>query len=211
MNRLRPTLYGLLLFSTGCVSTKGLQVNEEGLTPDQQAMVELFEEHIAAEFDAKSAIAALNTMVDEPYVNHVPVLTGGFGKEQLTHFYGTYFIPQLPPDVEFIPISRTVGRDRLVDEFVFKFTHTVQMDWFLPGVPPTGKPVEVAMVLVVQFEDGKMASEHIYWDQASVLVQLGLLDPSKLPIAGVETARKMLDPKLPSNELMKRTIDDPKL
>ncbi len=211
MNRLRPMLYWLLLFSTGCVNTEGLKVNEEGLTPDQEAMVELFEEHIAAEFDAKSAIAAVNTMVDEPYVNHVPVLTGGFGKEQLTHFYGTYFIPQLPPDVEIIPISRTVGRDRLVDEFVFKFTHTVQMDWFLPGVPPTGKPVEVAMVLVVQFEDGKMASEHIYWDQASVLVQLGLLDPSKLPIAGVETARKMLDPKLPSNELMKRTIDDPKL
>ena len=211
MNGLRPMLYGLLLFSTGCVNTEGLKVNEEGLTPDQEAMVELFEEHIAAEFDAKSAIAAVNTMVDEPYVNHVPVLTGGFGKEQLKHFYGTYFIPQLPPDVEIIPISRTVGRDRLVDEFVFKFTHIVQMDWFLPGVPPTGKPVEVAMVLVVQFEDGKMASEHIYWDQASVLVQLGLLDPSKLPIAGVETARKMLDPKLPSNELMKRTIDDPKL
>ena len=141
-------------------------------------------------------------------VNHVPVMTAGFGRKQLKHFYGNYFIRQMPPDTEIIPISRTIGHDRLADEFVFKFTHTLQMDWLLPGVAPTNKPVEVVTVVIVQFKDGKIASERIHWDQASVLVQLGLLDPGKLPVAGVATARKVLDDQLPSNELMKRTLRD---
>src|SRR5207248_4188561 len=92
----------------------------------------------------------------------------------------------------------------LVDEMVFKFTHTIPMDWMLPGVAPTGKHVEVPLVAIVRFRDGKLAHEHIYWDQASVLVQIGLLDPAKLPVAGVESARKVLDPSLPANELMRR-------
>jgi carboxymethylenebutenolidase len=106
------------------------------------------------------------------------VLTGGLGRRQLRRFYEHYFIPRMPPDTAMVPLSRTVGLDRIVEEFVFKFTHTVSMDWLLPGVPPTGKPVEVGMVVVVQFEEGKIAHEHIYWDQASVLVQVGLLDPA---------------------------------
>jgi carboxymethylenebutenolidase len=110
----------------------------------------------------------------------------------------------MPPDTEMVPISRTIGNNQLVDEMVFKFTHTIQMDWMLPGVAPTGRPVEVPLVAIVQFREGKLAHEHIYWDQASVLVQLGLLDASALPVAGVETARKALDPKLPSNALMGR-------
>jgi carboxymethylenebutenolidase len=181
------------------------------LTPEQQALQKLWEEHLASEFQAKSAEAAIDTMVPRPSVNHVPVMTGGVGRKQLEHFYGTYFIPQMPPDTQIIPISRTIGRDRLVDEFVFKFTHTLQMDWLLPGVPATNKPVEVVKVVMVEFRDGKIAGERIHWDQASVLVQLGLLDAEKLPVAGVSTARKVLDPELPSNELMKRTIDDPDL
>jgi carboxymethylenebutenolidase len=100
------------------------------------------------------------------------------------------------------PISRTVGHDQVVDEMVFKFTHTIAMDWMLPGIAPTGKRVEIPLVVVARFRDGKLAHEHIYWDQASVLVQLGLLDPSKLPVAGVEESRKVLDPALPSNGLM---------
>jgi carboxymethylenebutenolidase len=166
---------------------------------------------LASEFKAKSAEAAINTMVERPSVNHVPVMTGGVGRKQLKHFYGNYFIPQMPPDTEIIPISRTIGHDRLADEFVFKFTHTLQMDWLLPGVAPTNRPVEVVTVVIVQFKDGKIASERIHWDQASVLVQLGLLDPGKLLIAGVETVRKVLDPDLPSNELMKRTLKDAEL
>jgi carboxymethylenebutenolidase len=181
----------------------------EKLTPDQRAMVELWEEHLKAEFQDKDARASCDTMVAHPYVNHVPVLSGGVGRRQLEHFYGRYFIPSMPPDVELVPISRTVGQDRLVDEFVFRCTHTVQMDWLLPGVPPTGRPLELVTVVIVAFEGGKIHHEHIHWDQASALVQLGLLDPANLPVAGYETARKMLDPvSVPSNLLMKRTISD---
>ena len=183
-------------------------MSEPRSSREQQAMEKVWEEHLASEFKSKSAEAAINTMVERPSVNHVPVMTGGVGRKQLTHFYDSYFIPQMPPDTQIIPVSRTIGHDRLVDEFVIEFTHTLQMDWLLPGVPPTNKPVEVATVVVVQFQDGKMASERIYWDQASVLVQLGLLDPGKLPVAGVATARKVLDAQLPSNELMKRILRD---
>lgn len=188
----------------------GLERSE--LTPEQQTMVRVWEAHLAGEFQAKSAQDAIDTMVERPYVNHVPVLTGGVGREQVAHFYENYFIPGMPPDTQIVPISRTVGRDRIVDEFVFKFTHTVQMDWLIPGVAPTGKPVEVVKVVVIQFDGDRIVSERIYWDQASMLVQLGILDASRLPIAGVETARKVLDPYgVPSNELMKRTIHDDRL
>jgi carboxymethylenebutenolidase len=87
---------------------------------------------------------------------------------------------------------------------VFEFTHTSKMDWMLPGVEPTGKHVKVALVVIVHFRDGKLAHEHIYWDQASVLAQLGLIDASTLPVAGVESAEKVLNPKLASNTLMNR-------
>jgi carboxymethylenebutenolidase len=137
-------------------------------------------------------------------VNHVPILTGGNGKDQLKEFYSKFFIPQMPADIEMIPISRTVGADRIVDELVVRLTHSVKMDAFLPGVPPTGKRIEFPLVVIIQFRDGKMAAERIYWDQASVLVQLGLLDSRTLPVAGVEVARKVLDPSLPSNQLMSR-------
>jgi carboxymethylenebutenolidase len=110
----------------------------------------------------------------------------------------------MPPDTEMIPVSRTIGEDQLVDEMIFKFTHTIPMDWMLPGIPPSGKRVEVPLVAIVRFRNGKLAHEHIYWDQASVLVQIGLLDPDRLPVVGVESAKKVLDPGLPANELMKR-------
>lgn len=185
------------------------EIDLERLTTEQRAMVELWEAHMSAEFEEKDAVASCDTMVADPYVNHVPVLTGGVGRKQLEHFYDKYFIPSIPPDVEMIPISRTVGYDRIVDEFVFRCTHTVQIDWLLPGVPPTGRRIELVTVLVVQFENGKMATEHIHWDQASALVQIGLLDPTNLPVVGAEAAHKMLDrDSVPSNQLMKRTIDD---
>ena len=87
---------------------------------------------------------------------------------------------------------------------VIAFTHDVQMEAILPGVPPTGRRVEVPFVVVMAFEGDKVAHEHIYWDQASVLVQVGLLDAGKLPVTGVEQARKLLDKSLPSNTLMRR-------
>ena len=175
------------------------------LTPEQQAMTDLWEEHTHHEFVTKSYEGTLATMVEDASVNHVPVLTGGSGKEELFEFYSTFFIPQMPADIEFIPISRTVGVDRIVDEMVVRLTHSIDMDWLLPGIPTTGKRVEFPMVVIVQFRDGKMAAERIYWDQASVLVQLGLLDASTLPVAGREVVHKVLDPSLPSNELMRRT------
>jgi carboxymethylenebutenolidase len=110
----------------------------------------------------------------------------------------------MPPDTEMTPVSRTIGEDQFVDEMIFKFTHTIRMDWMLPGVAPTGKRVEVPLVAIIRFRDGKLAHEHIYWDQASVLVQIGLIDAAKLPVAGIESARKVLDPTLPANVLMNR-------
>ena len=156
------------------------------------------------EFATHNTEDTLATMVDDAYVNHIPVLTGGVGKEALREFYSKRFIPQMPPDTEVTPVSRTIGTDQLVDEMIFKFTHTTRMDWMLPGVAATGRRVEVPLVAIVRFRDNKLAHEHIYWDQASVLVQLGLLDSNKLPAAGIETARKVLDNSLPSNALMER-------
>jgi carboxymethylenebutenolidase len=174
------------------------------LTPAQEAVQALWEEHIGYEFDTHNTEDALATMVEDAYVNHIPVMTGGVGKPALREFYSKYFIPQIPPDLELVPISRTIGTDQLVDEMVAKFTHTIQMDWMLPGVASTGKRVEVPVVAIIRFRDGKLAHEHIYWDQASVLVQVGLLDPGTLPVVGVDSARKAIDPNLPSNTLIDR-------
>lgn len=174
------------------------------LTPEQQRLNDLWEEHMRDEFATRDTDATLDTMVPDAYVNHVPVMTGGVGRDALHAFYSRFFIPRMPADADIVPVSRTIGTDRLVDEMVFRFTHTLEMEWMLPGVAPTGKRVEIPLVVIVHFRDGKLAHEHIYWDQASVLVQLGLLKPSGLPVAGVETARKVVDPHLPSNELIGR-------
>jgi len=177
---------------------------EANLTAVQPDLGQLWEEHVRHEFATHNTEDTLATMMADAYVNHIPVLTGGVGKQQLREFYSKRFIPQMPPDTEMVPLSRTIGHDQLVDEMIFKFTHTMRMDWMLPGVAPTGKRVEVPLVAIVRFRDGKLAHEHIYWDQASVLVQLGLLDPSELPVSGVESARKALDKRLPSNGLIDR-------
>ncbi|MCC5647472.1 nuclear transport factor 2 family protein [Nostoc sp. CHAB 5824] len=174
------------------------------LTPAQESLQALWEEHLQYEFGTHSTEDALATMVEDAYVNHIPVMTGGVGKPALREFYSKYLIPQMPPDTELTLISRTIGTDQLVDEMMAKFTHTVWMEWILPGVAPTEKRVEVPVVAIVQFRDGKLAHEHIYWDQASVLVQVGLLDPGTLPVVGVDSARKAIDPNLPSNTLIER-------
>lgn len=167
-------------------------------------LTRLWEEHIRHEFVTQSTDDTLDTMVKDAYVDHIPVLTGGSGHSELREFYATHFIPRMPPDMEMVPVSRTIGSDQLVDEMVIKFTHSIEMDWMLPGIPPTGRRVEVPLVVIVRFRDGKLAHEHIYWDQASVLVQLGFIGPEKLPVAGVESARKVLDPTMPANKLIQR-------
>ena len=155
------------------------------------SLSKLWEEHTKHEFTTRDTEATLATMVDDAYVNHVPVLTGGAGKSALREFYSREFIPTMPPDTKLTPISRTVGEDQLVDEMIFSFTHTQEMPWMLPGIAPTGRHVEVALVAIVRFRGDKLAHEHIYWDQASVLKQIGLLTDPALPVFGAESARKV--------------------
>src|SRR5665213_3691431 len=156
-------------------------------------LVALWEAHCRYEFETRDVDATMATMVAQPYVNHIPTMTGGVGHDELKRFYKYHFIGANPPDTTLTPVSRTVGADSLVDEMIFRFTHTTAVDWMLPGVAPTGRTVEVALVAIVKFEDGKLAHEHIYWDQASVLAQVGLLDPAGLPVAGAEAAKKVVD------------------
>jgi carboxymethylenebutenolidase len=167
-------------------------------------LVDLWQAHCRCEFELRDADATMATMIADPHLNHIPVMTGGVGHEQVKSFYARHFIPVNPPDFRLTPVTRTVGTDTIVDEFVVHFTHTTVMDWMLPGIAPTGRKVEVPTVAIVKFESDKLAYEHIYWDQASVLVQIGLLDPTTLPITGAEQARKVLDPSQPSNALMQR-------
>src|SRR5580698_15193 len=152
----------------------------------------LWEEHTADEFVTRDTEATLGTMTEDAYVNRIPVMTGGYRKTALRHFYAREFIPVMPPDSSVTPVSRTVGEDQLVDEMIFSFTHTQEMPWMLPGVAPTNRPVKIPLVAIVKFRDGKLAHEHIYWDQASVLKQIGLLTDPSLPVRGVETAEKVI-------------------
>jgi carboxymethylenebutenolidase len=189
-------------------SSRGLAMSEQAqhgaATKLGLELVRLWEEHVQHEFVTRSTDDTLDTMVEDAYVDHVPVLTGGCGQAELRAFYATHFIPKMPPDMEMVSVSRTIGTDQLVDEMIIKFTHSLEMDWMLPGIPPTGRRVEVPLIVIVRFRNGKLAHEHIYWDQASVLVQLGLLNSEKLPVAGVESARKVLDPAVPANRLIRR-------
>lgn len=174
-----------------------------GFDAAERALVEVWDAHTAAEFEHKDADAAIATMTERPVLIHVPVGTGATGREPLRRFYRDIFIPQMPPDVELELLSRTVGQDRVIDEFVLSLTHTVQMDWFAPGIAPTGRRLRVPHVGVIAFEDGLIASEHIYWDQATVLLQLGVLDPDVAAL-GSEQADRLLDPEAPANALIDR-------
>ena len=177
------------------------------LTLGQQKLVEVWEEHMSSEFVTKSVDDTMATMIAGAHINHIPTMTGGTGLEAIRTFYATHFIPKIPPDTETVLVSRTVGETQIVDEMIFKFTHTIEMDFMLPGIPPTGKRVEVPLVAIIGFREGKVSHEHIYWDQASVLAQIDLIDASTLPVAGAETASKVLDPSLPSNTLIERAAE----
>jgi carboxymethylenebutenolidase len=167
----------------------------------QQQMVALFERHVGAELEG-DLDTTMATMGDDPHLNHVPTMAGGVGQEGVRAFYRDHLIGKFfPLDMDMTNVSRTVGEDQVVEELFVRFTHTIAMDWLLPGVAPTGKAVEMAVVVIVGFQDGKISHEHIYWDQAGVLVQVGLLDPEGLPVTGAESAHKVLDPKLPARVL----------
>ena len=169
----------------------------------EQALIDVWDAHTAAEFEQQDADAAIATMTDDPVLVHVPVGTGATGREALRKFYAEVFIPQLPPDVDLQFLARSVGQGRLADEFILRFTHTVQMDWFAPGIAPTGRQLEVPQVGIVAFEDGRISSEHIYWDQATVLLQLGVLEADHLPALGAGQADRLLSSSAPANQLIR--------
>jgi hypothetical protein len=162
---------------------------------------------LTEKFHAKDPAKLLDTFVEQPtpFVNYTPTMTGGFGPEELKRFYSDYFLPNAPPSFHLRLISRTVGVDRIVDELYIQFKHTVEMPWILPGIPPTKEKVEIVVVSIVAMRGGKVWHERLYWDQASVLFQVGLLDPEEvpeklrenglemLPVAGSEAARKIMD------------------
>jgi carboxymethylenebutenolidase len=167
------------------------------LSERQQQMVELFERHVDAEL-AGDLDTTMATMSDDPHLNHVPTMAGGVGQNGVRAFYRDHLVGKFfPPAVKMVNVSRTVGEDRVVEEVFISFTHTTVIDWLLPGVAPTGKAVEMTVVVIVGFKGDKISYEHIYWDQAGVLVQIGLLSVAGLPVTGAESARKVFYPKLP--------------
>ena len=163
----------------------------------------VWDQHLAAEFTAKDADEAVGTMTAKSYVNLIPLMVGARGRDGVRDFYANHFISQLPPDIEIVPVSRTIGQNQVVDELIIRFTHSISMDWLLPGISATGKRVEVPFVAIIKFEGDKIAHEHLYWDQASLLVQLDLLDRA-LPVRGGEIAAQVLNPTQPMNELIRR-------
>jgi carboxymethylenebutenolidase len=178
------------------------RAREENSMTEDRRNSEIWAEHQRSEFETLSVENTLQTMVPEPYVNHIPTMTGGLGAAALGRFYRDHFIGQWPSDTAITPISRTTGDGQIVDEMLISFTHDRVIDCLLPGVAPTGRRIEVPTVAIVRFQNGKVAREHIYWDQASVLVQAGLINPQGLPVAGAEIVAKLKDPTLPSNTLI---------
>ena len=164
------------------------------MTPAQQALLDIWDAHTAAEFVQRDVDAAVSTMTEDTTLVHVPLGIGGVGRDAVRTFYETFLIAQVPDKLRLETVTRTVGQDRVVDEFVVRFVHTVQMDWFAPGVPPTGRELAVPHVGIVGFRDGLICSEHIYWDHATVLVQLGVLDPTTGPMLGAQAVDRLHAP-----------------
>lgn len=140
-----------------------------------QANLKLWNDHITGEFGTKDVELALSTMVDDASVMHMPTRSGGKGKAELRPYYRDMFIPSIPEQWEHTVTNRVMTENTIVEEATVRLVHSKQMEWFLPGVPPTGKTIDVELVIVIKFREGKMATERIYWDQAAVLRQIGKL------------------------------------
>jgi 2,4-dienoyl-CoA reductase-like NADH-dependent reductase (Old Yellow Enzyme family) len=176
------------------------------LAQEREDTLDAYARHVRAEFETRRVDDAIATMVPEPHVVNLPSMVGGVGREGVRDFYANHFVFQMPPDVELVPVSRSVSDEHVVEESVLRFTHSLVLDWIFPGVAPTGRRVELPVCTVVGLRGGAVAHEHIYWDQASALAQIGLLDAEKLPVVGAEAARKLLDPGLPVNQLLARAL-----
>jgi carboxymethylenebutenolidase len=164
-----------------------------GNESDRSDLAAVYDSHVASEFALQDLDATMATMVEAPHLILVPTMAGGVGSAEVREFYGAHFIGQWPDDLTGTSVSRTVGTDRVVDEMIMQWTHTKVMDAFLPGMAPTGKVIRLPIVVIAEISDGKVASEHLYWDQASLLMQVGALDRSDLPISGAEQADKLLE------------------
>jgi carboxymethylenebutenolidase len=164
------------------------------LTGSQQALLDVWQQHLYAEFALKDVDMALATMTDNPYVICVPVGKGGYGVEGVRQFYAQEFFRGMAADTKMTPVAQTIADAVLIDESVIAFTHDVPMEWILPGIAPTGRWVEFAMIAVISYANGKIASERLYWDQATLLAQLGVIDPATPSVCGPEAAQLLLDP-----------------
>ena len=160
------------------------------LTPDQQTLLAAWQQHTYAEFVLKDADAALATMSENPYLLMIATGTACVGRAAVREYYANQFLPAIPPDLELESLSQTIGSDRLVEEMVVRFTHTIEMDWLLPTLRPTGQRAEFLIAAVIGFENGRVAHEHIYWDQATLLSQMGVLD-HPLAAAGTGSVRQL--------------------
>ncbi|KAE8382278.1 hypothetical protein BDV26DRAFT_278077 [Aspergillus bertholletiae] len=194
--------------SAGVAHTRSLTLLKKQLGGPYFDLEKIWDEHTWYEFGDRSVEKTMATMVQEPYVNHIPTV----GLRMHT---------------------RTIGTDRIIDEFIFGLTHNKEIDWLIPGIPPTGKALRIPFTSVVNIRGDRLYHEHIAWDQATVLVQLGLMPeylpfpyalpggqlpgPGKrfeyrVPAAGVETAMKLQDEhSVPSNEMFAfkvREVDD---
>jgi len=190
LKRILAVILSVPILSSFIKGANAMTEKTESTDPDLGA---IFDTHVKHEFVDKDVDATMDTMTEDPYVHHVAMATGGVGRQGVRDFYKNYFVGKWPADVKVIRISRTVGKDVVIDELVVTFTHDVQLDFMLPGIKPTGKKVELPHVIIMKFENGKVAHEHIYWDQGSLLAQVGLLDHSKVPVLGVEQTRKLLE------------------
>jgi carboxymethylenebutenolidase len=161
------------------------------VTPDQQVMLATWQQHTYAEYVLKDADAALATMTENPYVLFIASGVVRVGRAAVREFYANKFLPNIPPDLEVTTVSQTFGDDRIAEEMAVRFTHTIDMDWLLPGVRPTGRKAELIVAVFIQFDGGKIAHEHVYWDQATALSQLGVLDHS-LAVGGMRSAAELL-------------------
>jgi len=159
----------------------------------QEKLGDIFDKHIEFEFDKEDVDATMTTMTEDPYVHHIPTLAGGVGYNGVYNFYTNHFVGKMPKDWKITNVSRTVGKDQVVDELIISFTHDREIDYLLPGIAPTGKYVEIPHVVIMKFKNNKISHEHIYWDQASVLVQIGLLDSDGLPVTGIQQTYKLAE------------------
>ncbi|KAI9148307.1 LEA domain protein [Paramyrothecium foliicola] len=237
-----PSIKGQQWFSAGheefdysadsVAHTRNLQFLKPKMNGPYFDLEDIWEEHTYYEFADRSVEHTMSTMVQEPYVNHVPTLTGGVGRLKLTDFYRHNFIFNNSADTDLELVSRTIGIDRVIDEFIFKFTHDREIDWLLPGVPPTFLKAQIPFTAVVNIRGDRLYHEHISWDQGTTLRQLGLLpeylpfpyplpaDSSlpknakveyRVPVLGIETADKLRNRKaVQSNEMFKFAVREKK-